>query len=205
MAIAYPISIPRQADIQSIKFSPMNNVAVTESVFSYKRQTVSHSGQRWMATVQLVPMTQARGRAWIAFLTKLKGVSNEFFLGDYSQQSIRGTGLGTPLVDGVGQSGDELAIDGAPELETGWLLEGDYFSLGTSSSKRLYMVQQDVNIDSGGSAVIDVFPDLQVTPNTSDPLDLSSPEGVFVLMDNDPKWSFSRNLYSMSFDAVSIT
>jgi len=207
MSITYPLSIPRMADIRSIEFSAMDQVAVTNSTYSFNRQAVNWGGQRWLAKVQLVPMTQARARAWISFLTKLKGREKEFYLGDYAQQTIRGTAStapGTPVVDGGSQTGNELAIDGCPELASDYLKEGDYFSLGSGTNKRLYMNLEDVNIDSGGSAVLDIYPDLQVTPSDNDPLDVSSAEGVFVLADNKRDWGFSGNTYKIKFEAVSV-
>lgn len=206
MAITYPLSIPRQQDIRAITFTAVDQVAMSESIYSFDTQHVALGGQRWEAQVELVPMTQARARAWISFLTKLKGSLYTFYLGDYSQQSVRGsasTTPGTPLVDGASQTGAELAIDGCPELATGYLLEGDYISLGTSTSKRLYMVLEDVNIDSGGSAVLDIYPNLQVTPGDNDAVTVSGAEGVFRLNGNPRTWSFQNNTYQISFNAVS--
>jgi hypothetical protein len=205
MAITYPISIPRQADIRSIEFTMMDQVASSQSIYSYDTQHVALGGQRWMARVDLVPMTQARARAWIAFFGKLKGPLNTFYLGDYAQQTVRGsaaTAAGTPVVDGASQTGAELAIDGCPELATGYLLEGDYISLGTSTSKRLYMVLEDVNIDSGGSAVLDIYPSLQTTPADNDTVTIGG-EGVFRLLGKERSWRFQNNTYQISFECFS--
>ena len=206
MAISYPISIPRQEDMRSIEFKTVDQVASSQSIFSLDTQHVALGGQRWVARVELVPMTQARARAWIAFLAKLKGPTGTFYLGDYSQQTVRGsasTTPGTPVVDGGSQTGSELAIDGCPELATGYLLEGDYISIGSGTSKRLYMVLEDVNIDSGGSAVLDIYPNIQGSPSDGASLDTTTPEGTFRLLGKERMWRFQNNTYQISFEAFS--
>ena len=78
-------------------------------------------------------MREATAEDWLATLLSLNGMQGTFYFGDTILKAPRGTALGTPLVDGPGQFGQTLIVDGFPINSNGLLLPGDWFQLGVGS------------------------------------------------------------------------
>lgn len=115
-----------------------------------------------------------------------------------------GVAPGPPVVDGSGQSGKSLNIKGLPLSATGVILTGDYFSLGSGATTRLYKSLNDVNSDANGKASIDVFPRLRESPTDDDIVNFINAVGAFRLADNNQgAFELDQALsYGISFSAV---
>jgi hypothetical protein len=206
MAYSYPLTLPTVSGIRSINLRARNVVGISQSPFTLKQQVIAHSGQQWEADISLPPMTRDEGEDWVSFLVKLKGQQGTFLLGDPSGATPRGsaaTTAGTPVVNGAGQTGSSLTIDGLPVSVSGYLKAGDYIQLGTASSSTLHKVLNDVTTSASGEASFDIYPSIRTAPADGSSVTVSNAKGVFRLSSNETSWSISEvELFGISFSAV---
>lgn len=190
MTISYPLSLPASDCRAKISLTAHNVSEMTRSRFTMEQQVFAHSGQVWMATVTLPPLYADDAKAWIAWLVSLRGSVGTFLMGDPVSATPRGSAGGTPLVNGAGQTGTTLAIDGATASQTGWLKAGDHIQLGSGTTSRLHMVLQDVDTDGSGNASIDIWPSLRSSPADNAALTLTSPMTKWRLMSGQIGWEW---------------
>lgn len=206
MAITYPINTPTNIGIANITFMAENAVAISSSPFTFQQQVVAHQGQRWAASISLPPMKRQDAETWVAFLLSLKGQVGTFLLGDPNCQTPQGSAAssaGTPLVNGGGQTGDALLIDGLPISATNYLVAGDYIQLGTGATATLHKVLTNVTTSVSGSALIDIWPNIRTAPNDNAPVVVSGTKGRFRLKENMTQWSINEiSSYGITFDCV---
>ena len=206
MAITYPLNLPTQAGIASIRLIANNVVSTSTSPFTFKQQVVKHSGERWEADVSLPPMNRDDGEEWVGFLLSLGGPYGTFLLGDPLGATPRGsasTAPGSPAVNGDDQTGNLLAIDGCPSSATGYLKAGDYIQIGTGASSRLHKVLQRADSNSGGQATLAIWPALRESPIDGAQIIVSSCVGLFRLNSGQTSWDINQaSVYGMTFGAV---
>lgn len=205
MAITYPLTFPTTG-VANINLMARNVIGSTVSPFNLKQQIHKHVGQRWEADITLPPMKRAEAEVWISFFMKLYGSYGTFTMGDPNAATPRGsaaTTAGTPVVNGASQTGGELAIDGLPTSETGYLLAGDYIQLGTGATAQLYKVLDDVDTNASGEATVTIWPDLRSSPSDGATVAVSSAVGLFRLGTNVTDWQINQaGFYSMTFGAI---
>ena len=203
MAISYPLSLPSVAGIKNVNFRAVNTVGISASPFTYAQQVYKYEGQKWEAEVTLPSMQRENAEEWISFLVKLKGKYGTFLMGDPNGATPRGSAsssAGTPLVNGASQTGSSLIIDGVPASATGYLKAGDYISLGTGTSTRLYKVLDDADSNGSGEITVEIFPDLRTSPDDDATVTVSSAKGVWRLNDNNTNWSIDViAIYGLTF------
>lgn len=183
-----------QGFIVSSNFYLQTNTQTFTSPLNRTVQTVQLGGSRWIADVTLRAMKKHEAAVWIAFFLKLKGMSETFYLSDPDYKTPLGVGGGTPLVNGAGQTGTSLNIDGCPANTLRWLRAGDYFSLG-DELKRL---TDDVNINGSGQATLNFESRIRISPADNFAVVINQPKSKMRLVD-DSQLSFvsDRNgLYS---------
>lgn len=206
MAISYPLSLPAYSGIATVNLRTRNVVGVSESPFTMKQQIVTHVGQRWEAEVSMPPMKRDDAEEWVAFLVALRGRYGTFLMGDPNASAPRGAASispGTPVVNGAGQTGNVLTIDGCTTSTTNYLKAGDYIQLGGGSSATLHKVLQAVNTNSSGQATLDIWPNIRTAPADNSTVVLTSTKGVFRLADNATEWSIDvATFYGISFAAT---
>jgi hypothetical protein len=192
MAISYPLDTPTTVGFESIQLRAFNAVATSQSPFTYKQQVISHTGQKWEASVSIPSVLRDLAEPWAAFLTALKGQRGTFLLGDPLGATPRGTVSGTVTL--TGNAGDET-VD---VVMTGSLLAGDYIQLGGGSSAKLHKVL----VDQTGSGTLEIWPALR-TDYPSANVTYTDAKGVFRLNQNVSSWQITNaNSYGISFEAV---
>ena len=191
MAISYPLDTPTTIGFESIELRAVNATITSQSPFSYKQQVISHTGQRWEASVSIPSVLRDLAEPWAAFLTALKGQTGTFLLGDPLSATPRGTVSSCTL---TGTAGDEsVAV-----TMTGSLLAGDYIQLGSGTTARLHKVL----VDQSGSGTLEIWPALRST-YTSATVTTTDAKGVFRLNQNMSSWQISNaNSYGIAFEAV---
>ena len=206
MDLSSPLNTPTNIGIANITLSAENAVAISQSPFTYQQQVVAHPGQRWAASISLPPMKRVDAEYWVAFLLSLKGQIGTFLLGDpncVTAQGSASTTPGTPLVNGAGQTGDTLIIDGLPVSTTGYLLPGDYIQLGSSTTTQFYKVLTQVNTGVSGGATLDLWPNLRSSPADNATIIVANTKGRFRLKDNVTQWGINEiSSYGITFDCV---
>lgn len=191
MTISYPLSLPTSGRIASgIDLQVASQVGMTRSPFTGAMQTYAWPNEYWSAQFSLPPMKRAIAEPWIAFLLALNGMEGSFLMGEPGYTTPQGTWSGgSPLVNGASQSGKTLNIKNLADGVT-WKA-GDYFQLGTGSTSRLYKITQDgAQVGSpSGFGVLCFTPRIRTSPADAAAITLASPKGMFMLADNDGKWS----------------
>jgi hypothetical protein len=191
MAISYPLDTPTTIGFESIELRAVNATITSQSPFSYKQQVISHTGQRWEASVSIPSVLRDLAEPWVAFLTALKGQTGTFLLGDPLGATPRGTVSSCTL---TGNAGDEsVAV-----TMTGSLLAGDYIQLGSGTTARLHKVL----VDQSGSGTLEIWPALRSTYSSAT-VTTTNAKGVFRLNQNMSSWQISNaNSYGIAFEAV---
>lgn len=206
MAESYPIALPTHTGIAQIRLLARDVVGISTSPFNLKQQIFRHPGQRWEADITLPPMQRADAEQWAAFLLRLRGQYGTFLLGDPANATPRGSAAnapGTPQVNGAGQTGDELVIDGVPTDGSDYLKAGDYIQLGSGGTATLHKVLEDVAIDGSGDATLNLWPQIRTAPADNATITVSNAQGNFRLASNETMWDInSATLYGITFGAV---
>ena len=192
MAITYPRALPTHTGRASITLRAVNQTALSFSPFTYKQQIHNHLGQRWEAEVQLPPMQRADAEQWIAFLLSMNGMAGTFKMGDPLGASPRGAVGGTPVVNGAGQTGSSLSIDGCSPSVTGWLKAGDYVMLGAENTATLHKVLQDVDTNSSGETSLDLWPNIRQAPEDGASITTSNTYGRWRLNSGEQDWNINN-------------
>ena len=191
MAISYPLDTPTTIGFESIELRAVNATITSQSPFSYKQQVISHTGQRWEASVSIPSVLRDLAEPWAAFLTALKGQTGTFLLGDPLSATPRGTVSSCTL---TGTAGD----DSVGVTMTGSLLAGDYIQLGSGTTARLHKVL----VDQTGSGTLEIWPALRSTYSGAT-VTTTNAKGVFRLNQNMSSWQISNaNSYGIAFEAV---
>lgn len=154
-------------------------------------QTVARKGTLWRVDLSFTNLDGADRADLQAFLTKLNGQEHRFTLHDHAY-TRRGTGGGTPLIDGASQTGSSVTIDGATASVTNWLRAGDYLSF----NDQLFMATADCNSDGSGDVTVAFSPPIRSAPADNAAVDIVAPvSGVFMLA-TDPSWSNRPGAFS---------
>ena len=191
MAITYPLSLPTTIGIAQIDFRAINAVALSQSPFTFQQQAHVYSGQAWQADITLPPVKGDLAEAWVGFLLALRGQSGTFYLNDPLNTSPRGTATSLLVTGSSGSSSVTATLNGS-------LKAGDWFSLGSGTSTRLYKVTQDIS----STGTMEIYPALRSTVSGATG-DLTEAKGAFRLSSNETSWSINDiNSYGMSFGAM---
>lgn len=193
MTITFPLAWPAGVGLRSIRWKPIGGSAPVISPFTGKAQVQVSPRQQWAATLTLPPMRdRARKDDFVGFLLALNGAEGSFILHDPDYSGPRGSGAGTPVVDGSGQVGNALSVKGFAANVTGILKRGDRISLGSGSTLRMYRVQADADSDGDGKVVLDIWPFLRESPMNEAPVELNSVGTVMMLPGGIPDWVVDR-------------
>jgi hypothetical protein len=182
----------------TIDFTATDIVALSVSPFTGQQQ-VQDWQQGWLeASVSMPPLAPLHARAWVAFLKGLRGQANVFQLGDPLGVAPQGSGAGTPVVNGSGQSGFTLNVRGLTPGASGVLLLDDWLQIGY----RLYsVVLSQVDADGSGNATINIYPSLRESPADGTAITLNNTKGLWRLKSNARKWSeTTARVYGIQFD-----
>ncbi len=168
-----------------LKWSLATNTMTFSSPLSQSTQRRELPGARWTASVTFTDRNASEHRVWMARLARLRGAAGSCYLSPSFAYPLMGAGGGTPLVNGAGQTGTSLIIDGAPNNITGWLKEGDYFSFDNGLLQReLKIVTADVNTDSSGNATITFEPPIRSAPANNAAIEINTPSAIMRLVDD---------------------
>lgn len=199
----YPIDAPSGLTAKNVSVTPYDAVSVSESPYNYKSGSYDWLGQRWHLKVELPLLDATKDLAHnvVAMLLLLRGQRGTFLMPMLDQPTPRGVATGMPVVDGAGQSGNQLATKGWTANTIGILKAGDWLNTGTGSSTRLYKNLTDADSDASGKAVLTLWPDLRESPADEAALIVTNCKGVFRLNNRVP-YEISRPVrYKISFEA----
>lgn len=199
----YPLTLPAHSGISSVELRAINAVIYEMSPFTFSGQAQASAGQMWQADVTLPPMKRADAEIWVAWLVSLRGKFGTFLLGDPLCATPQGDIGGTPLVNGAGQTGETLQIDGCTANVTNWLKAGDYIQLGSGSTATLHKVLANANSNGSGQVTLSLWPHIRSAPNDNAAVTVTNAVGRFRLSSNETTWSISAaSIYGITFGAM---
>jgi hypothetical protein len=176
-------------------WSLASNTQTFASPLNGSIQTVEMPGARWKVAFTLDHLDAADSALLRAFLVKLRGQANRFTLHNLARPYPRGTGGGTPVVSGAGQTGASLTTSGWTISST-VLRAGDYFAV----NGELKLVIADVTSNGSGVATVTFEPPLRGSPANGAALTVRAATATFMVDDNAVRWVTTPPL----LDAVSI-
>ena len=158
--------------VASLERRLVTATAVATSPFTGSEQVQDWGGEWWEYGIEMARMNGRDGRRLSAFLAALGGARGRFLFRDPTVRQA-GTIL-APIVAGGAQTGGTLATSGWPPSGTS-LLTGDFFSLGSDSTTRLYQLTADVVSNALGNATLAFVPRLRAAPADGAALEIATP------------------------------
>lgn len=182
----------------AITWGLISNTGKFVSPLTGYTQTIQRKGTRWMMTAQFNNLDGDDLADLRAFLYKLNGAAHRFRFSDPSHTQ-RGVLTGSPLINGAGQAGYSLITDGWTISQSPIIKAGDRFEV----SDQLFECTADANSDGSGNATISVIPEIHADPGDGSALDVSSPTGKFMLLDQSIAWApILAGFASVGFSAI---
>ena len=182
-------SLPLTPNNTTVTFD--GNSIVHQSWLTGFTQAVSFGGERISINLFYQNLTSSQRNQMMGFIAKLNGQQHRVLLPIHGHEQ-RGNFGGTPLVAGASQKGNSLDIDGASTGITNWIREGDVFSV----AQQLKIATADANSDGSGNVTLTFRPRLRSSPSNNAAIDVTDPEGLFVLADSSVQWSMRPGGFS---------
>lgn len=135
--------------------------------FGGPEQELLRKGTKYALTFLMPPMSYMRSMDWDDLMAE----------GDTVVMRVHQPGIdtgnpGTPRVNGAGQGGTTLAIDG---LAPGYVIrKGQFLSVISGGQRFLYRAKASVT-EAGGAALVEVRTMLRRPPNNNDVVELAQP------------------------------
>ena len=190
---------PTSPNFRSLNFKD-NRPTLLNQTLSGKKQVRQIGSQYFSFTVQMPPLQQEKAQEVFAFLQKQKGSFEDFTI--VAPLDNLGAGkLETDIqVVGIHTSGDaSIALDGFTANQTGALKAGDIIKFANHS--KVYMVQSDIDSDSGGSLTVLISPNLVASLANNEAVTVNKPSFTVYLENNEIMYSTDASgFYSISFD-----
>lgn len=178
------ITFPNIKSPASLEWSLVSNTIPFTSPLSKAVQTVEFPGARWSASLAYPVMPESEAALMRAFLVKLRGQANRFYLPNYSKPYPRGTiNLTGVTVNGaLAQGATSATFASAGNAKT--LLTGDFFSIGGE----LKMAVADATSSSGGAITVTFEPPLRSAVTNGSAVVLAKPTVLMMLKEPASSW-----------------
>lgn len=175
----------------SVDMSLEANTALAVSPLLGSAQTLDRGGMKWRATLQFLNLRTDNRAELMAQIAELRGQANRLRVPVFDNPA-RGNYGGTPLVNGAGQTGNSLNVDGVGTV-VNWIRRGDYFSVNVNGEHELKIATADAN-SSVGAVTLQFEPRLRAAPLNNAQIYvqdgvLPRPQGVFVFQQQSNGWS----------------
>jgi hypothetical protein len=148
----------------------------------------------WRMVLTLDLRVTSERAALQAFALKLAAGDHNFTIRDYSY-TRRGSGAGTPLINGANQTGSSIATDGWTPSAVGVLLAGDQVQI----RNQLVMVLDDVTANGSGQATLNVRPAVRIAAADNASINTSTPTGIFKLLNSEIGWDTAGGIVRSDF------
>lgn len=167
------LSLPALPGVRDCQFRLVSNAQRFVSPLTGVGQSVARKGDFWAADLSLPPLTKTQAREWAGLLGRLISLREAVFVGPPILQADL-AGLSIALVDGAGQTGSSLRVDG---LANGTEIPaGAFFSVETPTFRALHMVHfTTVKSPSFSYVVLPIVPPLRASPADNAALNFTDP------------------------------
>lgn len=174
-----PVSLYHTANIRF----DMDEFSVRDSASAFNpvQRSTGPISEFWLCELTFEAMLPENWRPLSALLRKLRGQRNKIRIYDKSRRDLQGAGGITSTVNVK-----TAALAGATSItlknmlpnETQSLMADDHFGIG----ENLYAVSEDAASNSSGEVTINFLPPLRQGVAANDPVNLSEPTGLFVVV-----------------------
>jgi hypothetical protein len=188
---------PAAIEIADFRIDYLANKASTQSLFTLHRQFVTVGGgtaDQWAGTITTPRLSRANLQLIYAWAVALD-VGGSFTVADPDYPGPV-TSLGAVLVNGVGQSGNSLIVDGLPSSQLCWRA-GEWAQIGA----QLVMATSDL-ISVGVNGTMNFKPALRASPADNSAVIFNAPL-LTAIMTSPP--SRISDLLKMGVFALSFT
>jgi hypothetical protein len=159
-------------------------------------QRINRIGSRFRISVTLPPLRLKDGRKWVARL--VRGRSEGVRL-PYPLLGFDPGAPGTVRINGAGQTGTSLIVDGATPQYV--FREGQPFSIETGGKHHLYLVATETIANSSGQATLPITPMLRRAHADNDLCHFGKPMIEGFVMGDEMTWGLMvGNFMSVQFD-----
>lgn len=180
-------------------FELVTNSRQFQSPTSGAIQTLSRKGSYWKTRMTFSNLSGDDRAELQAFIAKMDGQVHRMRLEDYGY--VRRGSATSPqnvLVNGAGQTGTTLILDGATPNVTDFFKAGDYLSF----NNELHMITADADSDGSGDISVFISPPIRKATNDDDEVRVFNPLGIF-MMTNTPRWNTeSTYISSITIEAI---
>ena len=178
---------PTNPNFSAINFKD-NRPNLVNQTLSGKKQVRQIGAQYFSFTVAMPPLKQEKAQEIFAFLQKQKGSFENFTI----QAPLDNLGASKSetdiLVAGAHTAGDaSIALDGFTASQTGALKAGDIIKFANHS--KVYMVQSDIDSDSGGALTALISPNLVASLADNEAVTVNKPSFTVYLENNEIMYS----------------
>ena len=190
---------PTNPNFRSLNFKD-NRPTLLNQTLSGRKQVRQIGSQYFSFTVAMPPLQQEKSQEVFAFLQKQKGSFEDFTIAAPLDNLGAGKAETDIQVVGTHAPGDgSIALDGFTVNQTGALKAGDLIKFANHS--KVYMVQTDMNSDSGGALTILISPNLVSSLADNEAVTVNKPQFTVYLENNEIMYSTNASgLYTISFD-----
>ena len=172
--------LPIGSYYEKADFFLQTNTEIFRSPLNGAKQRLERAGAYWVAEYTTRRLNSAETALFEAFFAKLKGSLNDFYAYDPLRTTPLGTGVGTPLVNGAGQTGGSLNTDGWG-ISQKVLKAGDRFE----AAGKLRMMIQDADTNGSGEVTLYFEPPFEEAPADNAVITISTPKCLMCLSGND--------------------
>ncbi len=185
LAITFPIAAPLDF-VTELDVSEFNASSYITSPFTGRGVTQEFEGEYWSCTLRYRNLDRQQGQSLSAFRSALRGSAGSFvapFPGIDNALGEARNMPSSPSVDvGVAEGSRQLPIrDAIADIE-GYFVAGDILQVGPNSRPHWHRILQDVDTDSTGRAMIDVWPVIREGTQTGDQVSYARPLCLFKLI-----------------------
>ncbi len=180
-------------------FELITNSRQFQSPVSGAVQTLSRKGSFWKTRMTFSNLRGNDRAEMQAFIAKMDGQTHRMRLEDYGRVRYgAATSPQSVLVNGAGQTGSSINLDGATNSVTNFFKAGDYMSF----NNELHMVTADASSNASGQIAVSIAPPIRKATTNDDAVQIFAPLGVF-MMTNTPRWSTeSTYISSITIEAI---
>ena len=195
------VTLPSLSWLATVKPRLGSFNAVLQPTLGGPVQKISRLGSRYAVDVSMPRLDGATARAWLAAMMKAEAGGNTVIMA--WPKPPPASGLGTPLVNGAGQAGTSLIVDGLTASVT--VKAGSFFSLTVAARNYLYSVTADTAANGSGQATLPIAPMLRASPADNAALAFTAPQIEGFISGNTVDWDMDvLTSYGLSFTLAEI-
>ncbi len=185
LAITFPIAPPLDF-VTELDISEFNASTFITSPFTGRGVTQTFEGEYWNCTLRYRNLGREDGQALSAFRSALRGSTGSFvvpFPGIDNALGLARLMPSSPSVDdGFIEGSSLLPIADAVAGIAGYFLAGDILQVGPNSRPHWHRILEDVDIDSTGRALIEVWPVIREGTQAGDQVSYARPLCLFKMI-----------------------